>query len=86
MGCFRVRCYHQENVGASHHQKGCAKHLLEEASKAVQLETDSSWQHESYEEELELSRMGNDLVVLQLLDATSVQGRESSRMGGISGK
>ena len=39
-----------------------AKQLLEEATKAVQLETHSSWQNESpYKEELELLRVGNNL-------------------------
>ena len=43
-------------------KKGWAKHLLEQAAKAVQLETDSSWQNESpHEGELELLRMGSDL-------------------------
>ena len=43
-------------------EKRWAKQLLEEAAKAAQLETDSSWQHESpLKEELELLRMGSDL-------------------------
>ena len=55
MGCFRVR-WLRFTI-----KKRWAKHLLE-AAKAVQLETDSSWQNESpYEGELELLRMGSDL-------------------------
>ena len=48
--------------GSDSPSKGWAKQLLEEAAKAVLIEIDSSWQHESpYKEELELLREGSDL-------------------------
>ena len=62
VGCFRARWIPPKNVGTIHHQQGWAKHFLEETAKAVQPETDSSWQHGSpFKEELQLLRMGNDL-------------------------
>ena len=43
-------------------KKRWAKHLMEEVTKAVQLETYNIWQHESpYKGELEPLREGNDL-------------------------
>ena len=45
-------------------KKEWAQQLLEEAAIAVQLETDSSWQNESFfKDELDLLRMGSDLRV-----------------------
>ena len=61
-----------------------ARTLLEEATKAVQLETGSSWPLESpCKEELELLRMSGDMR----LDGTSMrQGGESGRLGGFGEK
>ena len=43
-------------------KRSLAKHLLEEATKAVQLESRSSWQNESpYEKELERLGASSDL-------------------------
>ena len=51
-------------------KKRWAEHVLEEATKAVQLEIDSSWQTESpSKEELELLRAGSD----QRLEGTSMR-------------
>ena len=62
MSKFRIRWFHHKKVEAIHHEQGGATHSMEEATKAVQLETDSSWLNESpYKVELELLRMGNDL-------------------------
>ena len=60
-------------------EKERAKHLLEEAAKAVQLETDSSRQNESPDkEEIELLRVIGDLR----LDGTSMCKATKSGLGG----
>ena len=54
----------KKKTGAIRDKKEWAQQLLEEAAIAVQPETDSSWQNESFfKEELDLLRMGNDLRV-----------------------
>ena len=53
-------------------KKRWAKHLLEEAMKAVQLERNSSWHNESPYEELELLRVSIDLRLEGVFDAESV--------------
>ena len=43
-------------------KKGWAKHLLDEAATAVQVETESTWHNGSpYMEEVELLREGSEL-------------------------
>ena len=78
-GRFGVGWIPPTNVGAIHDQKGWAKLLLEEATKAVQLETSSSWQHESpFREELELLREGSDLRLEGSLVRPAFQGWEKA--------
>ena len=61
-------------------EKRWANQLSEEAAKAVQLETDSSWQHESpLKEELELLRLGSDLRLKGSLMRQAEEHRASRR-------
>ena len=64
-------------------KKRSGKAMLKEAARAVQLDTDSTWQSESTcKKELKLLRMGNEcLAVGRLLNSSRFHDRKSGRLG-----